>query len=82
MLDQKDLGQCYKFYDPILSIIEEMCSDHKKNLFIQRNVQLLRMSHEDMNIMSKIAKKFKSNKKKEEDVENDISFDNLMTMKE
>ena len=40
------------------------------------------MAHEDMNIMSKVAKKFKSNKKKEEDVENDISFDNLMAMKE
>ena len=82
MLDQKDLGQCYKFYDPILSIIEEMCSDHKKNLYIQRNVQLLRLAHEDMNIMSKVAKKFKSSKTKEEAVENDISFDNLMMIKE
>lgn len=26
-LNQKELPQCYTFYNPILSIIQEMCSD-------------------------------------------------------
>lgn len=34
---QKNISHCYKFYNPILRIIEEHCQDQKKNLFIQRN---------------------------------------------
>ena len=33
-LNQRDLGQCYRFYNPIMSIIEELCSEPKKQLFI------------------------------------------------
>ena len=36
-LDQSDLSLSYKFYNPILRIAEELCQDHKKNLFIERN---------------------------------------------
>lgn len=35
-----------------------MCSDHKKNLYIERNTQLLKMAHEDMQLYKKILKKF------------------------
>ena len=34
-----------------------MCSDHKKNLYIERNTQLLRMAHEDMHLFKKLLNK-------------------------
>ena len=50
MLNQKDLGQCFTFYNPILSIIQDQCSDHKKNFYFERNKLLLRMANEDMQL--------------------------------
>lgn len=70
-LNQKDLGQCYRFYNPILSIIQEMCSDHKKNLYIERNTQLLKMAHEDMQLFKKIIKRLRPSHMRENDEEYD-----------
>ena len=73
-LFQKDLGQCYRFYNPVCSIIDELMTDDNKNLFMQRNLQFLRMAHEDMFIYKKVMKRFKSAYENEEDVENEVSF--------
>lgn len=73
-LNAKDLGQCYRFYNPVLSIIQEMCSDNKKNLYIERNTQLLRMAHEDMHYVKKFIKRFKQSHG-DENVEDQVSID-------
>lgn len=36
-LNQKDLPLSYKYYSPVISIIEELCQDNKRNLYIDRN---------------------------------------------
>ena len=56
-LNQKDLSLCYTFYNPILSIVQDLCSDHKKNLYIERNTQLLRMAQGDMQLTKRVLKR-------------------------
>lgn len=56
-LNQLDLGQSYTFYNPILSMVEAYCSDHKRQLFNTRQEQLIRLVHEDMMFWSKAVNK-------------------------
>lgn len=62
LLNQKDLGQSFKYYNPILSIIQDNCSDHKKNLYFERNKLLLRLANEDAKLMDKVRNRLLSSK--------------------
>ena len=70
-LDQRDLAQSYRFYNPVLSIVEELCQDHKKNLFIERNNQLLKQANTEIDLLQKIIKLFKSSKQIRDEAENE-----------
>lgn len=50
-------------------------SEDKRARFLEKNMQLLNMAHEDMYKFKKIIKLFKSDQAKEEDAEIDMSFD-------
>ena len=46
-----------------MNIVEELCQDHKKNLFIQKNKQLLRMAHIELISFQTVLRRIQSNKK-------------------
>ena len=52
-----------------------MCSDSKKNLFIERNTQLLRMANEDMYLFKKMVHRLCSSKHREIEEDNHVSND-------
>ena len=64
-INQSDLPQSYQFYNPILRIIENNCQDHRKNLFIERNDQLLKQAHIQKDITTLLSIYFSSSKKQE-----------------
>lgn len=55
---QKDISQCYQFYNPVCNIIEELCQDHKRNLYISKNTQLMRMAHIEMVALQTLFRRF------------------------
>ena len=57
-LSHSNFGQSFSFYDPILSIIQDQCSDHKRLIFMLRNQHLLHMAVEENRLWDKIKKKF------------------------
>ena len=54
-----------------MNIVEELCQDHKKNLFIQKNKQLLRMAHIELISFQTVLRRIQSNKKVNEQLENE-----------
>ena len=52
-----------------------MCSDSKKNLFIERNTQLLRMGNEDIQLFKKIINRLSSSKHRETEEDNLVTND-------
>ena len=61
-LMQRDLSQCYRFYNPILNIIEDMCQFHKKTMFIEKNNQLLKMAQIEVQSYLPLIRKLQSKK--------------------
>ena len=59
-LSQIDLPQSYRFYNPTLRIIEGEFQDHRRNLFIERNQQLLKQANVETDFMTQISKLFRS----------------------
>lgn len=81
ILQQKNLCQNFRFYDPILSIIDELCSDAKRNLFFQREQQLIRMCFEkEKNFFTGDNHFFMSSKEREEHVENEPSLEETLNL--
>ena len=59
-----------------------MCSDHKKNLYIERNKQLLRMAHEDMHLFKKLLNKLLPGSEPENGEDNGMGLDEDMAGQE
>ena len=54
-LTQNNLPQSFQFYNPTLSLIEELCQDHKKTQFAARNLQLLNQVRKDSDVLQNIS---------------------------
>lgn len=66
---QKDISQSFRFYNSILNVIEEMCQDSKKNLFVQLNKQLLQMAYIEMVSLGTFFRRFQSSKHLKQEME-------------
>ena len=53
-LDQSNLNQCYKFYNPTLKMIQEWCSREKKDFFNLKNALAFQRADEDSKIKRKL----------------------------
>lgn len=63
-------------------MIQDMCSDNKKNLYIQRNTQLLRMAQEDHFLVRKLLMKLWPKNMSDGIGDMDASFDQIMNEQE
>ena len=68
-LDQKNLPQSYKFYNPVLSIIEELCQDHKRNLYVERNKQMMQQVNMVNDVMTNVFRFMKPQSYREKDAD-------------
>ena len=74
-LAQRQMSICYQFYDPIFQIIEEFCSNEKKNLFAQKIDLEMKIAQKEEGFLKNWFQSIaKSKNFDQDDQENEVRF--------